>query len=148
MPDFLRRPFVCTSRFGCKLLNCKLTCQSAADVCEVVWGELFPGHGGRRPSRNQFEQWRKQLYVWCKFAVLDTLQNKCDIVHLADDATTKGKSVASRKTQIHLTGESLFQTTPCLLSLFCLSPVSPIFFDRRGRGFEGGIRGRKVRLRA
>jgi hypothetical protein len=32
------------------------------------------------------------------------LQNKCEYVHIADDATTKGKSVASRKTQIHLTG--------------------------------------------
>ncbi len=27
-------------RFGAKLLNCKLTCQSAADVIEVVFGEL------------------------------------------------------------------------------------------------------------
>ena len=91
-------------RFGCKLLNCKLTCQSAADVCEVVWAELFPGYTGRLPSREQFEVWRKQLYVWCRFAVLGTLQNKCDVVHLTDDATTKGKSVASWKTQIHLTG--------------------------------------------
>ena len=82
------------------------------------------------PSRNQFEQWRKQLYVWCKFAVLDTLQNKCDLVHLADDATTKGKSVASRKTQIHLTGKSLSQSPFCLasLSVFYLSPIFPICF--------------------
>ena len=90
-------------RFGAKLLNCKLTCQSAADVLEIVYGELFPHHKGRLPPREQFETWRRQLYLWCRWAITDTLQNKCQYVHLSDDATTKGKSVASRKTQIHLT---------------------------------------------
>ena len=93
-----------TFRFGCKLLNCKLTCQSAADVVEVVYNELFPHYKDRLPSREQFEVWRRQLYCWCRWAILDTLQNKCEFAHLCDDATTKGKSVASRKIQMHLTG--------------------------------------------
>jgi hypothetical protein len=96
--------FLYIYRLGCKLLNCKLTCQSAADVVEVIYSEMHPHYKGRLPSREQFETWRKQLYVFCRWAITDTLQNKCEYVHLADDATTKGKSVASRKTQIHLTG--------------------------------------------
>ena len=96
--------FVCVYRLGCKLLNCKLTCQSAADVVEVIYGELYPHYKGRIPSREQFESWRKQLYVFCRWAITDTLQNKCKYVHVMADATTKGKSVKSRKTQIHLTG--------------------------------------------
>ena len=91
-------------RLGCKLLNCKLTCQSAADVVEVIYGEVYPHYKGRLPSREQFETWRKELYVFCRWAVTDCLQNKCEYLHICSDASTKGKSVASRKTQIHLTG--------------------------------------------
>jgi len=88
-------------RFAAKALVVGPTCAEIARLTDVFMEEFFPKRAGslRIPDRRQWEEWRIALLLQGGVRVLRLIQ-KMDLLHIASDATTKGKSKGSRKTSI------------------------------------------------
>jgi hypothetical protein len=88
-------------RLARKLLVVGITCNHAHRVMEIVYEELFPKRVGlmRIPDRRQWETWRKMLSLEARARLLKFL-NRVDHWHVISDASTKGSSRKSRKTNV------------------------------------------------